>query len=195
MTTSLKDGTGTNKLAKVDDEHRLYTLSNIIPHPQHHSMTHGNLFIVGFCAELQSTDPEALGVFVNIDTDIDFEFYITLLNADASVDIVPRFDDLRLSGGEVVTPQNLNRGSGLPLPTTRATIYQGGAAGDLTLDGNGVNWGPTLYIAARDERQIDFQGGLIISNSKSISFTAQGAVGTKVCALAMCSYHEAGKQL
>lgn len=193
MGETIVDGR-TGKTLVIDDEGRAVVRADSVSHLQHHSMTHKNAFLVGFCAELQTTNEEYLGIFKNIDSDVDFEFYITQINSDQNVTIIPYFDAEYSSGGELVTAKNLNRGSGLPLPTNRALIRQGGAAGDLVLT-DGIAWGPQLYVGAYDEREINLQGALILTNDRSIAFGVKGPIGASVCMFALCSYHEAGTEL
>lgn len=196
--TIIKDGTGVlGYSAKVDEENRLHVLANMVPHPQHHAMYHQNLFMIGMCCTLQATDvEEVVGIFQNIDTEVEFEFYITTISVNTDVDIMPRFNDLYNTGGEVVIPRNMNVGSGLTIPDTRAKIFDGEDLGTLTVDTtNGFYWGPTIFAKARQCTNIDFQGGLIIGNGKSISFNATGPVDSEICILGMCSYHDAGTKL
>ncbi len=193
MEFSIISGIGNGKAARVDDEHRLFTLSNVIPHPQHHSMTHQNLYLIGFCATLTSTEQQNVGIFQNVDSGIDFEFYITQISGNQDVDIVPRFGDFYSSGGSIVTPRNLYLGSGNSLNQNRALVYQGV---NLQLDTtSGYNWGPVIYTKARTPYSIEFDGGLIIPNNQSVSFAAIGPVGAKICILAMTSFHDAGTKL
>lgn len=184
----------TNRGWKIDDEGRGVIRADMVTHLQHHSMTHKNLFLVGFCTVLQTVNEEFLGIFKNIDTEVDFEFYITQINSPQDVDIIPYFDAEYSSGGEIVTAKNMNRGSGLPLPETRAFIRRGGDDGDLILTG-GSDWGVEFNLKARESRDINFQGGLILTNGKSIAFGVKGPIDTKVCMLTLCSYHVAGTEL
>lgn len=196
MGTSIVSGDVKPNTMIVDDEGRAFTRANIIPHPQHHSMTHDNLFLIGLCATLQSSNEEVVGIFENIDNEVEFEFYITQISVNADIDILPRFKDTYNTGGQLVVPRNLKPAAGLTLPTSRAKVYQNAALGTLSLNtANGYYWGPKIFAGARQCVSIDFQGGLILGNGASISFNAKGAAGNEVCILAMCSYHAAGTKL
>lgn len=197
MGTSIVSGGVKPNIMQVDSEGRGYVLANIIPHPQHHSMTHDNLFLIGLCATLQASGvEERVGIFENIDTEVEFEFYITQISVSGDVDIYPRFNDNYVSGGQKVTPRNLKPASGLALPDTRAAVYQNAGVGDLVInDADGYYWGPTIFAGARQCVSIDFQGGLIIGNGASVSFNAKGTAGDEVCILGMCSYHKTGTKL
>lgn len=194
---TIRDGSGSGRQAHVDEEGRVTTRADMVPHPQHHSMTHKNLFLVHFCVTLQATDvEEPLGVFTNLDSDVDFEFYFTQISSPQNVKIKPRFDDFYTAGGQIVTPRNLNRGSGLPLPSTRAQVYEAGALGNLSLSStSGVSWGGHVYVGGYRPATIEFQGGLILTTGRSVAFYATGQAGTEVCIFAMVSYHEAGTEL
>lgn len=195
MAQVLLDGTGRNYAAKVDSEHRLFVRADMIPHPQHHSMTHKNLFLLSFHLVLSDGNESNLAFFKNLDSDIDFEFYITQIGADGDVTARFYFDDEYSSGGAVVTPVNMNRGSGINVSTNRAQIYHGNTANDLVLDDTNRAHFHTMYIQSRMQDQINFQGGLIVTNGKTCSATIQGTAGTKVHLLVMASYHNSGTEL
>lgn len=197
MATSIVSGDVRPNTMIVDDEGRAFVRANIIPHPQHHSMTHDNLFLIGLCVTLQADNTEeGVGIFENIDTEVEFEFYITQISVSGNVDIYPRFNDRYVSDGQKVIPRNLKPASGLTLPDTRALVYQNANLGNLAInDTDGFYWGPTIFAGARQCVSIDFQGGLILGNGSSISFNAKGTAGDEVCIFAMCSYHAAGTKL
>lgn len=192
---AIKDGRGSGRYAGVDSEGRLKVISDVVPHPQHHSMTHHNLFLIPFCVTLQSSDPTPLAFFKNIDPGIDFEFYLVQFNSSGDAVFEFRFDDEFTSGGLAVTPANLYRGSGLTLPQTRVQVYEGGTSGNLVLDSSNGFQFHRLSIGARSVYPIDFQGGLILTNNKTASLVVTGTSGDTACMLAMCSYHDAGTQL
>jgi hypothetical protein len=195
MGQTIQDGTGSQREAKVDDEHRLRTLANVVPHPQHHSMTHRNLFMAPYCAILQGPTETPVSFFKNIDSTIDFEFYLTQYNSDSDLRLNFYFGAEYTSGGDAVDPLNMNRGSGLTLPASRALIYRGGDDGDLVLNLSNATLWHSVYLSARRQGNIDFQGGLILTNNQSVSVTATGVANDEACMIALCSYHDAGTEL
>lgn len=194
MGQSIIDGTGKRYAAKVDEEGRLKVISNLVTHPQHHSTTHKNLFLLSFNVTLTDSNETNLAFFKNRDSDVYFEFYITQVSSDGDVTAKFYFDDEYTSGGTAVTPINLNRGSGNNVSTTRAYVYDN-TSNDLVLDDTNRLHFHTQYLSARTQDSIDFQGGLIVTNGKTASCTVQGTSGDKVHLLVMTSYHVSGTEL
>lgn len=179
----------------IDPEGRGVVRADIIPHPQHHAFVHENMFFVPSCVILQTTDETNLLFFKNQSSEVNFEFYVTQFSADANVDMYFRFDSTYSSGGVIVTPTNSNRGSLNSIPTNRATIYDGGTSANLVLVHSSADPWHQCYLGSRLPSLVDFQGALMIGNEKTVSISAKGAIGTKVCALTMVSWHESGSHL
>lgn len=192
---TIVNGVGAPFPAEVDSENRIVVRADIIPHPQHHAAVHENMFLLDSCVTLQGTSETNILFFKNESSDIDFEFYVTHYSATGDVDIIFRFDSTRSSGGRIVTPKNSKRGSLVLIPTSRATVYDGGPSGSLALVSDGSEPWLECYLGARMPSSVDFQGALMMGNGRSVSMSAIGAAGTKVCALSMVSWHEVGSHL
>lgn len=195
MSETIKDGTGTGNVAKVDDHGRLWVSANVIDHKQHHALYHQNLYIVTFNTTLQDATETPLAFFKSIDGTKDFEVYDVEVSSNANVKLRWYFEDEYTSGGVAAEPINSNRGSGKTLPATTAIAYAGGSSGDMVLDQtNGVPF-HTMWLGAYETHSEGFHGSLIFTNGDSASMTAIGAANNEVSVTVYIAYHEAGTKL
>lgn len=195
MPDQLRDGTGSGYLAKVDSEHRLYTVNNNVSHLAHHATTHENAFFLNFETVLPDSNETPVLVFENDDATLDFDVYPVLVNSDADVSFHWYVDALYSSGGEKAEFINTNRGAGITITDNQANAYQGGAAGDLVLDTTSEKKFGSLHLAARMPFVYDFQGAIIIKANRSLAIKATGSAGDSVSASLMVAYHPEGTKL
>lgn len=188
----IEDGGNTGITMRVDDHGRAYVRSNNISHLLHHSTYHHNLFVINYRTTLVGTGETPVAFFRNTSPLYDFEFYIINVEADGDCDLRTYVDAKYTSGGEAVTPINMFRGSGLTMP---GEIYAGGASANLVLNTADQQQFGEMYVAARQTKALNFEGGLNFSNGYSAHLTAQGTAGTKVSLITLASWHDTGTEL
>lgn len=192
MPDSIKDGR-TCQTAIVDDHGRLWVNANMVHHLQHHATYHKNSYILDFDITLSDTSEQTVLFLKNIDSTKDFEIYDVEVSSDAAQEVNAFFNDGYTSGGTAITPLNLNLGSGNTLGTNVLLAYEGGAA-DMVTTGAGSKF-HTSWISASEPHHLDFEGGLIVTNGKSISLTVKGASSDRVNVTLKMAHHSAGYKL
>lgn len=195
MPDQLRDGTGSGYLAKVDNKHRLYTVNNNVSHLAHHATYDENAFFASFETTLPDSNETPILLFENSDATLDFDIYPVLVNSDADVSFHWYSDALYSSGGERTELVNTNRGSGIVVTNSQAKVYQGGAAGDLTLDTTNEKKIGSLHLAARMPFVHDFQGAIIVKVNRSLAIKAKGTAGDNISATLIAAYHPEGTKL
>lgn len=193
--TIIEDGTGQGYSAKVDDHGRLNVAANMIDHKQHHSLYHKNLFFAKFDCILGGTSETNIAFFKNIDPTKDFQIYDLKISSDSNVKIGYKFGDDYSSGGNVITPLNTNRGSGISLPSTVATIYEGGASANLSLTTTNRKEFQKRWLEANDSKNDRHEGSIVITNGEGLTVTATGALNDEISITMTLSYHDAGTVL
>ncbi|RLF67101.1 MAG: hypothetical protein DRN30_00720 [Thermoplasmata archaeon] len=189
---SIKDGTGKGHSALVDDHGRLYTRANMISHMSHHATYHKNAYIKSFETTLADGNITSCAFLQNTDSTKDIELYWIRVSADANVQIDAISDNDYNSGGNAVTPLNTNLGN----PTSLSVLaYEGGASADLILTTTHDFLIDGRFLGAYSSCNCDYEGGIVLGNTRSFAIKATGAAGNKVKVTIGFALHDEGAKL
>lgn len=188
----IKDGHGTGHTALVDDHGRLSVNANMVTHEQHHSTYHKNLFVAAYDVVLPDTSETVIAFYENTHPGRDYEFYHATISANAAVQVQTYAKDSYTSGGNAITPTNMNIGAG---KVATAATYEGGASGNIVLDTAGRLPLGDPFIAANSPYTLSWGGGLVLQPTGSVTISALGQAGDKVTVTITFSRHTAGHVL
>lgn len=188
----IKDGRGTGGAAKVDDHGRLYTRSNYVSHMSHHATYHKNAYIKSFETTLAGATETPCAFLQNTDSTKDIEIYWLRISSDANVEFNIYSDNDYVSGGNSVKLINTNLGQPTSLDVN---TYEGGASANLALltthnflmDGG--------FVPAYGLFDSDYQGGLVLGNTRSVAIKVTGALNDKIKITMGLSLHTEGTKL
>lgn len=188
----IKDGRGSGQGALVDDHGRLFTRANVISHMSHHATFHKNGYIQLFETTLPGATRTHCMFIENTDPEKDLEVHWIRVSVDAAVEIIIAHGHEYTSGGSSVTLRNSNVGQ--PAAVT-GNFYEGGASGDLTLNTAHDRVIDGAFMAANSREVFDYDGGLVLPNTKGLTVSAIGANTNKIKVMLGFALHEAGTQL
>jgi len=188
----IKDGQGKGFSAEVDDHGRLSVKSSFISHMSHHATCHKNSYMTVHNTTLQGTSETPCVLLLNSDPTKDLELYWVRVSSTAAVEVNMYSGNTYTSGGTEITYTNLNLGT----PNSSVvTAYEGGASGDLVLDTTVNNLLDGGYINANSQNPGDYEGGVVLPFSQSISFKVIGAASDKIKIMLAYALHEKGTRL
>jgi len=192
MSTIIKDGSGKGFSMTVDDHGRAYTRANIVGHMSHHSTYHLNAYLASFETTLVGTSETPCAFLLNADSTKDIEIYWFWISTNAATEIRVYSDNDYSSGGNEVDFYNANLGNPNALGITS---YEGGASATLALTTTHNFKIHTAFLAANDKCVCDFEGGVVLGNTRSIAVKATGTSGDKVSVTMGYALHVEGARL
>lgn len=188
----IKDGRGSGEAVQVDDHGRLYTRANIVSHMSHHATFHKNGYVKMFETTLADSTLTNCAFLQNTDGTKDLEIYWLRISADADVEIDIISDNDYASGGTALTMLNTNLGN----PTSLgALVYEGGASADLVLTTTHNFLIDGLFLAANTPFNCEYEGGIVLGNTRSLAIKATGAAGNKIKVMLGFAPHAEGTKL
>ena len=192
MSTMITNGWGDCNLLMIDNHGRARVLSNHVSHMSHHTTTHRNAFSKSFHTTLSTISEEAV---LNVKNDFsgkEYEIYWLRCSSNANVHFHIYGGGVYTSGGVSVEFMNSYLGSG---KTPSAVAYEGGASGSLIVDISDATNFDGSYVGAYSTHDFDYEGGIVIPFGKSVTITAEGAIGDKVEVQFGFAIHDEGEKL
>lgn len=184
----VEDGGGTGRAAVVNEDQRLdvASVSSSIEHHVNH--VHGLAFSASFSQAPTANDDCILFLQNTSDIDMVIEGFYLATSAACEVYVQKNNTGTR-NAATVITPQNVNLGSG---KEAEATVEKGadldGGAATLT---QGGEIGRGVLHAAIQTSWFNFQQDLIVPKNKSITFWVDTA-GVIVTGVVPFNYHPKG---
>lgn len=192
MSGSIKDGSGSGKLATVDNHGRLLTRSHTIGHMSHHATTHKNAYIKVMETTFPDANQTVCALLYNNDPTTELEVYWVKLSSDSSVEMTVRCGNTYTSGGTAVEFVNTHLGA---VNDLNIISYEGGSSGDMIVDTTVNVEIDALYLKSYEQIDGSYDGGIIIPYKQSISFKAAGVANDKVKVTIGFAVHSKGTEL
>ena len=120
------------------------------------------------------------------------EIYYIRASSDSNVEVAVKVNDFRSSGGAAIVMKNTNLSSSA---TMTVESYEGGASGDITSDVSNSVEIDGAFLSANQSYKDDYEGSIVVTPGKSISFYATGAATDKVKISIALALHSEGQKL
>jgi hypothetical protein len=183
MPDTIKDGKGRGYLTEVSSENKLVTKATTETHLMHHTLDHENAFVAHFeHNQIADATDEIAGYIKYSGNNYLMISKIVMASNSAGECLVEYFTgSTGLSGGNAITPKNLNLGSIVDLATVTAKDTNKGTSAITTTSNGDEIFSYRIGWHAMPTYTHDFDDGLALRNGSILLFnTNQALAGDKL---------------